>query len=89
MVLNYGGGDLELSPQQIIRVSDNPALREQLGNDIITTDGTNMRKLMLANNDFRCLYMRAIRRCGTWLMFLAGSMAEKATSLTKHFAKPP
>ena len=42
MVLNYGGGDIELSPQQIIRVSDNPALRDQLGNDIITTDGTTL-----------------------------------------------
>ena len=44
MVRNYGGGDIELSgdPQQIIRVSDNPALRDQIGNDIITTDGTTL-----------------------------------------------
>ncbi len=42
MVLNYGGGDIELSSRQIIRVSDNPALRDQLGNDIITTDGTTL-----------------------------------------------
>ncbi|MEK1890424.1 MAG: peptidase T [Phyllobacterium sp.] len=42
MVLNYGGGDIELSPQQIIRVSDNPVLRDQIGNDIITTDGTTL-----------------------------------------------
>lgn len=44
MVQNYGGGDIQLSgaPQQIIRVSDNPALRDQIGNDIITTDGTTL-----------------------------------------------
>ena len=42
MVLNYGGGDIELSSRQIIRVGDNPALRDQLGNDIITTDGTTL-----------------------------------------------
>jgi tripeptide aminopeptidase len=44
MVRNYSGGDIALSgdPQQIIRVSDNPALRDQIGNDIITTDGTTL-----------------------------------------------
>ena len=29
-------------PQQVIRVSDHPALRDQIGNDIITTDGTTL-----------------------------------------------
>lgn len=44
IVRNYGGDDIRLSgdPQQVIRVSDNPALRDQLGNDIITTDGTTL-----------------------------------------------
>ena len=41
---NYGGGDIRLSgdPQQIIRVDEHPALRDQLGNDIITSDGTTL-----------------------------------------------
>ncbi|PZM14712.1 peptidase T [Rhizobium tubonense] len=41
---NYSGSDIKLSgdPQQIIRLSDNPALRDQIGNDIITTDGTTL-----------------------------------------------
>jgi tripeptide aminopeptidase len=41
---NYRGGDIQLSgdPQQVIRVSDNPALLDQIGNDIITTDGTTL-----------------------------------------------
>jgi tripeptide aminopeptidase len=40
----YAGGDIQLSgdPQQIIRVADHPALRDQIGNDIITTDGTTL-----------------------------------------------
>jgi tripeptide aminopeptidase len=42
MVLSYGGGDIELFSRQIIRVGDNPALRDQLGNDIITTDGSTL-----------------------------------------------
>ena len=43
-VQNYRGDDIQLSgdPQQIIRVSENPALRDQIGNDIITTDGTTL-----------------------------------------------
>ena len=44
MVRNYGGGDIQLPGdlQQIIRVSDNPVLNDQIGNDIITTDGTTL-----------------------------------------------
>lgn len=44
IVSNYSGGDIRLSgdPQQIIRVGDNPALNDQIGNDIITTDGTTL-----------------------------------------------
>ena len=41
---NYRGGDIALpaDPSQIIRVADNPALKDQIGNDIITTDGTTL-----------------------------------------------
>jgi len=44
MVRNYGGGDIQLpgDPQQVIRVSDNPVLNDQIGSDIITTDGTTL-----------------------------------------------
>jgi tripeptide aminopeptidase len=44
IVKNYRGGDIVLSvdPAQVIRVSDNPALNDQIGNDIITTDGTTL-----------------------------------------------
>lgn len=42
VVKNYRGGDIQLSPQQIIRVSDHTALPDQIGNDIITTDGTTL-----------------------------------------------
>jgi tripeptide aminopeptidase len=40
----YAGGDIQLpgDPQQVIRVADHPALRDQIGNDIITTDGTTL-----------------------------------------------
>ena len=43
-VQNYRGDDIQLSgdPQQIIRVSENPALLDQIGNDIITTDGMTL-----------------------------------------------
>lgn len=41
---NYGGGDIQLpgDQQQVIRVSDHPVLLDQIGNDIITTDGTTL-----------------------------------------------
>jgi tripeptide aminopeptidase len=44
LIRAYAGGDIQLSgdPQQIIRVADHPALRDQIGNDIITTDGTTL-----------------------------------------------
>src|SRR5262245_34418117 len=43
-VRNYGGGDIQLSanPEQRIRPCDHPALLDQIGNDIITTDGTTL-----------------------------------------------
>lgn len=41
---NYPGGDIVLpgDPRQVIRISDNPALSDQIGNDIITSDGTTL-----------------------------------------------
>ncbi len=44
IIHNYAGGDIQLTgdPQQVIRVSEHPALRDQIGNDIITTDGTTL-----------------------------------------------
>ncbi|MDR6903188.1 peptidase T [Rhizobium miluonense] len=41
---NYAGGDIRLSadPQQVIRVDEHPALQDQIGNDIITSDGTTL-----------------------------------------------
>jgi tripeptide aminopeptidase len=44
IVRNYQGGDIVLPADrsQVIRVADNPALRDQIGNDIITTDGTTL-----------------------------------------------
>jgi tripeptide aminopeptidase len=44
IVKNYRGGDIALpgDPNQIIRVSEHPALSDQIGNDIITTDGTTL-----------------------------------------------
>jgi tripeptide aminopeptidase len=44
IVRNYAGGDIQLTgdPQQVIRVSDHAALRDQIGNDIVTTDGTTL-----------------------------------------------
>jgi len=44
IVRNYRGGDIALvaDPTQVIRVADNPALSDQIGNDIITTDGTTL-----------------------------------------------
>ena len=42
VISNYRGGDIALSRQQVIRVAENPALADQIGNDIITTDGTTL-----------------------------------------------
>ncbi|QRM46141.1 peptidase T [Rhizobium sp. BG4] len=41
---NYQGGDITLTgdTQQVIRVADHPTLKDQIGNDIITTDGTTL-----------------------------------------------
>jgi len=44
IVRNYRGGDIVLpaDPTQIIRVAEHAALKDQIGNDIITTDGTTL-----------------------------------------------
>jgi tripeptide aminopeptidase len=44
IVRNYRGGDIVLAadPAQVIRVADNPALADQIGNDIVTTDGSTL-----------------------------------------------
>jgi tripeptide aminopeptidase len=44
IVRNYRGGDIVLpgDSTQVIRASDHPALADQIGNDIVTTDGTTL-----------------------------------------------
>ncbi|PJG54517.1 peptidase T [Bradyrhizobium forestalis] len=44
MVKNYRGGDIVLpgDTSQVIRFNEHPALKHQIGNDIITTDGTTL-----------------------------------------------
>jgi tripeptide aminopeptidase len=44
MVRNYRGGDIVLpaDPTQVIRAAEQPALADQIGNDIITSDGTTL-----------------------------------------------
>ncbi|MCF1434068.1 peptidase T [Agrobacterium vitis] len=44
LLKNYQGGDVVLSgdTNQIIRVSENPQLKTQIGHDIVTTDGTTL-----------------------------------------------
>jgi len=44
IVRNYRGGDIVLPADktQVIREKDNPALKDQIGHDIITTDGTTL-----------------------------------------------
>lgn len=44
IVKNYQGGDIALpaDPAQVIRAADHPALADQIGHDIITTDGSTL-----------------------------------------------
>jgi tripeptide aminopeptidase len=44
VVKNYRGGDIVLpgDPTQVIRATEHPALASQIGNDIITSDGTTL-----------------------------------------------
>ncbi|WP_407189561.1 peptidase T [Bradyrhizobium centrosematis] len=44
IVKNYRGGDITLpgDTSQVIRFNEHPALKHQIGNDIITTDGTTL-----------------------------------------------
>jgi tripeptide aminopeptidase len=44
IIRNYAGGDITLpkDPNKVIRVSENPELRDLIGKTIITTDGTTL-----------------------------------------------
>lgn len=44
IVRNYQGGDIVLpgDPSQVIRAAEHPALADQIGHDIITSDGTTL-----------------------------------------------
>jgi tripeptide aminopeptidase len=44
IVRNYQGGDIVLAadPSQVIRFKEHPALANQIGHDIVTTDGTTL-----------------------------------------------
>ena len=44
IVRNYRGGDIVLpgDPSQIIRAAEHPALKDQIGSDIVTSDGTTL-----------------------------------------------
>ena len=44
LVKNYRGGDITLvgDTSQVIRFTEHPALKNQIGNDIVTTDGTTL-----------------------------------------------
>ena len=44
IIRNYAGGDIELAgdSSRVIRVSEHPELNNQIGNDIVTTDGTTL-----------------------------------------------
>jgi len=44
IVRNYCGDDIVLpgDPTQVIRAADHPALKDQIGNDIVTSDGTTL-----------------------------------------------
>lgn len=44
IVRNYQGGDITLTgdTSQVIRISEHPELLNQIGNDIVTTDGTTL-----------------------------------------------
>jgi tripeptide aminopeptidase len=44
IVRDYRGGDITLpgDPTQVIRFDEHPALRSQIGNDIVTADGTTL-----------------------------------------------
>ena len=44
VIRNYAGGDIALpsDPAQIIRAAEHPALADQIGHDIVTSDGTTL-----------------------------------------------
>lgn len=44
VIRKYGGGDIVLAgdPSRVIKLSEHPELKNQIGNDIVTTDGTTL-----------------------------------------------
>src|SRR6202040_3793375 len=44
IIRNYRGGDIVLpaDPTQVIRAAEHPALKDQVGGDIVTSDGTTL-----------------------------------------------
>ena len=42
IIRNYGGKDIKLDNGKVIKVEDNPELKEKIGKTIITTDGTTL-----------------------------------------------
>jgi tripeptide aminopeptidase len=43
IIKNYAGGDIELGNSgRVIRVAEHPELNNQIGNDVVTTDGTTL-----------------------------------------------
>src|SRR5664279_5085260 len=44
IIRDYRGGDIVLpgDPTQVIRAAEHPALKDQIGNDIVTSDGTTL-----------------------------------------------
>ncbi|MBL7075092.1 peptidase T [candidate division KSB1 bacterium] len=39
---NYQGGDIPLKDGQVIKVDENPELKNNIGNDVVTSDGTTL-----------------------------------------------
>src|SRR4051812_14821895 len=72
LVKNYQGGDIVLpaDPTQVIRAADHPALAEQIGHDIITTDGTT-----LLGADNKAALPRSWMRRGSSFKILISSTA--------------
>ena len=71
IVRNYRGGDIVLpaDPAQVIRAAEHPALADQIGHDIITTDGTTLlgadNKAGIAEIMDAAQFLITIRRSGT------------------------
>src|SRR5579871_5761452 len=81
IVRNYQGGDITLpaDPSQVIRFAEHPALRNQIGHDIITTDGTTL--LGADNKAGLAEIMDAVQVMMSWPIWLrsAGCSAKRIT----------